>query len=332
MKNYLFITVIIFFNFHIFSKSLEQDISFFKVKQKNLEQPTQESWAFEFFKQRKKPILTGKNTKIVILDIKITNSLTNCHSNYRTQTNLSTEERNNDFLTMNQKNKNLATERVKKNDNLSKFRKKTHGDITRAIIKLVAPDSDIILIPILDDYGYATKEEILKGLNLALQHKPDILHLSFQILDFDRSQKIDQKIYKLLQRFKCIIVPAGNHIDSANFPSKKNNVFSVASFGKMGEKYPISFFSKSSKADFIMPGENIIVPLWDKEEQKIIAFQESGTSISAAFMTGTLAQLFEKNKYIYSQNRSKIRQDLIKHSQFLDNSWKARIRYGFPYF
>ncbi len=317
---------IIFF-FIIWSSSLifgHENISFLKIKQKKMD--VCKFWHLDFFKCSN---LTGKNTTIVVLDCKVDEDNSICNICFSDKPKSIYNPFLSDSLFDTQKNKKSSAQGTKKKYDLSSVLK-NHGNYTAALIKQLAPEVSIISIPILNEQGWADKEQLYQALKLAKTYNPDILHLGFHIIDFDLTQKVDKKIYQLLKGFKCIVVPIGNDkVGLQNFPPKLPNIFSVASFSNHDGEYTISnFCSRIQKADFIMPGNDIWIHMWIKQMHEYQEIAVSGTSFSAALMTGFVALLFEKN----NKKLSKVKRELIELSSFLDTSWQDKIRYGFPHF
>lgn len=321
MMNFI---IFAFLNFSVLFS--ESDISFLKKKCQISEKI--DFWHLNFFKQTQSPILTGKNTNVVMLDSQMGMNYSACNDHLAFRSNFSQDRSFDRFGTNAQKSKKRSSEAMEKKDVSKEFFQKSHGGCTLSIIQQLAPEATVISIPVLDDRGYAKKEEVYQALKLAKTFNPDILHLGFQILDFDLKQTLDKKIHKLLKKFTFVIVPVGNNVKS-DFPPKLPNVFTVASFNKKNDIYPISKFCQNIYyADFVMPGEKIWVNMWNPKTQDYDTLSVSGTSFSAALMTGFLALLFEKN----NKKPGQIKADLLKLSTFLEEDWQDVIRYGFPHF
>ncbi len=320
----MIIFIFLFFHATLFSNG---NISFLPILQEKTVN-YQESWYLDLFSLEQQPIKTGKNTNIVILDTETEDHYSNCVNLIEFDEKSANKRVFIHSRPNTQKNKKRSSELMKKNRISPATLKKNHGSCTVQVIRKLAPEATIISIPVLDDRGGADKEGVYQALKLAKTYNPDILHLGFQILDFDMKQNLDKKIYKLLKKFTFVIVPSGNNLKS-DFPPKLPNIFCVASFGKKNNNYPISEFCQNiSKADFIMPGENIEVAIWDFKKNQHSTLFIFGTSFSASFMTGFLAILFEKN----NKKIPKIKADLLKLSTFLEEDWQDKIRYGFPHF
>lgn len=286
-----------------------------------------QSWHLKFFQEKSRSCLTGKNTTIIIIDSASKQNFSACITIGQIAINSADGESILPPAVIGQKNENRSPwSAIKKQKTYSIL--KNHENISLTLIRQLAPDATIISIPILDEQGYSTQEQFYQALVAALQYNPDIVHLGFQILDFDLTKKLEKKIYKILKRFKCIIVPLGNNIPFSNFPPKLPNIFTIASFACKNNKYPISSFCNSKRqADFIMPGEDlqVIIPDQYKTGRNFIKITVSGTSFAAALMTGQIAYLLQ----CFHKNITHVQKFLKKNSTILDASWREHVRYGF---
>jgi len=315
--------------FFISAFAAGENISFLK-KSENSQSLNNQFWHLEFFKNDLFNKFSGKKILVAIIDDQTSNQNSNCDKSLKIAPNFNSSKRSMLALVNTQKSKNHSSEGAKKMDDLKQFIKKNHENCTISIIRRLAPEVSIISIPIPTDSQKSEKAKLYESLKKAFAYKPDILHLSFQILDFDPSQKLDKKIYSILSKFKSVVVPSGNNIAYNNFPPKLPRVFSVASFGLRGTNYPVSDFCihNYKAADFIMPGEEIWTKVWVPEENNFYSIPLWGTSFSAALMTGLLACLMEKN----NKKITKIIHILKQTAVMLDDSWQDSIRWGLPYF
>jgi len=240
------------------------------------------------------------------------------------------------FLKTNQSqgvSRKLLTPMMKKKAFIEHLIKKNHGTISMQLIKQIAPNNvDIISIPILDNDACCSKQELLTGLQQALLHKVDILHVGLQVYNIDSTAAIDQEIIQLLQKFSFVVAPAGNNGTlQVGYPAQEKNVISVGACTKSDQRYLLADFSQASsgsKVDFVLPGQNIIVPLWIEEVQDYVFIPTTGTSMSAALMSGVLALILEQNQHVLPARQ--IMQLLYKHSRKLDISWCDKVEYGAP--
>jgi len=225
-------------------------------------------------------------------------------------------------------NRKRFAQLMKKNTFYSEYIKKNHGAITCSFISQYAPFATIIMIPIFDEYGFSTKEQLYKSLLKAYQYKIDIVHLGLQIYDFDISQLLDAKIITLLKKFPYVVASAGNNASLNKllaYPAACENIISVGSFYKNS----VCSFSQGMP-QFLMPGKNLITPFWIDFLNENIMISLSGTSFSAALMTGYLALLLAENRNKLS--RDQIMQLLYFGSHKLDETWNNKTIYGYPNF
>jgi len=233
-----------------------------------------------------------------------------------------------------QKNENKSFCLMGKKQFWMRLMQKNHGSITQALIRTVAPDVEILTIPILGKHGYANKQKLYDGLLQARQAQVDIVHMGLQIFDLDETYPLDQKIITLIQSFPYVVAPAGNHgdvIDHVGYPAAIAGVIGVGSFGQQKERYVHSRFCQATvqtPVDFIMLGENIWTSVWVDEIQNYVMMPVSGTSFSAASMTGVLALMLEKNnKHL---PKDKVIELLQICSYKRDISWNGCVKYGTP--
>lgn len=228
--------------------------------------------------------------------------------------------------------RNLLTPMMKKKSFVDKLLQKNHGTISSYLIEQIAPGVDIISIPILDDNASCSKQELLYGLQQASHQHVDILHLGLQIYNLDCTVALDQEIIQLLQKFPYVVAAAGNNgAIPVGYPARITNVISVGACQKQDDRYTLASFSQAKsddKVNFILPGHNIIAPIWIDEIQKYIMVPTAGTSMAAAFMTGVLAMVLEENQRVLSTQQ--IMQLLYKCSIILDISWYDTVQYGAP--
>lgn len=233
-----------------------------------------------------------------------------------------------------QKKKKLASELMRSRQFLRQLLQKNHAHISHTLIRQIAPSVEIVSIPVLDEYGNADKQKLYDGLIQAYQNNVDIVHLGLQIYDFDLQQELDQKIIALLGKFEYVVASAGNFapiIDHVGYPALLSDVISVGSCSKKGQRYQHSSFCQAtmrSPVDFIMPGKNIWVSLWVDEIKDFVIMPVSGTSMSAAFMTGALALILEKNNG--QLDRRHVIELLCFCSKKCDISWNDCVTYGTP--
>lgn len=275
------------------------DISFFNIQNKESKITRNSFWYLDFLKTLDFFHSTGKNIQVVIIDQGNTYKNSICEKNDQRLKKLSNKERIELARLISQKNKNLSLCLMRKKLNLKDLINKYHTDITVGLIKQIAPDVQIKVIPIKNTNEKDCKVELYQALNKALKINPDILHFGLQVLDFDPQKKLDKKILQSLKKFKLVIAPSGNngYIDKkVGFPANQDFVISIGSLCKKGEIYKISDFCQTKqKVDIFMPGEDLLSQIYIQELKDDYFIPVSGTSMACALATGSIACLIEKD-------------------------------------
>jgi len=230
--------------------------------------------------------------------------------------------------------KNCFAESIKKNHILKNSLKINHAEVSYEIIKQLAPESEIILMPILDEYGFSNKQSLLQGLKKAFVMKADIVHLGLKTYESaDKNCVLDKEIKKILKKFPYVVVAAGNdgkNIKKLAYPACLQSIFfSVGAFGNENGRYIISDFSQSSDdmfPNFVMPGKHILCPIWCKERSEYFFTHTMGTSIAVAMMSGFLALVLSEHASNFSKQR--IMSVIKECSQKLDITWKDKVNLG----
>lgn len=158
--------------------------------------------------------------------------------------------------------------------------KATHADEVISIINEVAPQAKITLYVIADENGTVIEDALLEALACVDSDNSDIVNMSLKLKSY--SNDIFNKLYTLSNKNVSIVAAAGN--DSENklaFPARLPFVFSASAISADGSKWIESNYGKELK--FALPGAYIKSMYSDT--------YNSGTSLSAAFLTGVIAQI-----------------------------------------
>ena len=201
---------------------------------------------------------------------------------------------------------------------------KNHGACVVSLIQQIVTPVEIISIPILDTCGQASKNSFLQGLRQALRAKVHILYLGLRLQNFDKKNKVDREILKLLREFEYVVAPSGNDGLSCQeiaFPARAV-YFSVGAFEKKNDRYLICDFSQSESKtgpNFVMPGKDLAC------NEGLV----SGTSMAAALMVGVLAKLLSIGGVNFTVEQMYYL--IQKNSKILDrDQWKSRVIFGTP--
>lgn len=129
-----------------------------------------------------------------------------------------------------------------------------HGTHVAGIIRLVAPDANIMPIRVVDSEGHAELFDVVQGIAHAVKNNADIINLSFSVSE--SSQLLKLWIDKAHQSDILVVTSAGNDDTSyLNFPANIPGVVTVSSITNSG--YKSSFANYGGLVDVVAPGERI---------------------------------------------------------------------------
>jgi minor extracellular protease Epr len=187
----------------------------------------------------------------------------------------------------------------------------------------VAPNAKIIAVKVFKNGHIGDEKAIEKMLRYACQIKPDIVNLSF-----GGPRKLTERcefyINTLVNEFNIPVVCAmGNYgANYSCFPAEYPSTFGVTSYNK--ERLISSFSSRSSNADFALPGENILTTSLNNQYAIV-----NGTSFASPFLCGIIAIILSHAKKINKIfTVSKIKNLLINSSKDYGPSGKDSL-YGY---
>ena len=148
--------------------------------------------------------------------------------------------------------KNHEAQIMRRKNSWVSFLQSHHGTFTRSIIQQIAPLVQVIFIPVMNECGYASKKELLEGLQKAYALKVDIVHLGLAIVD-TKIDKCDELIRAMLKKFSYVTVATGNRVGISSTLS--DLFYSVGAFqNKIEESRPYEICSWSQgKPNFVFP-------------------------------------------------------------------------------
>lgn len=170
-----------------------------------------------------------------------------------------------------------------------------HGTHVAGIIHSIAPEAQLLIIKVLDRYGYGTIDEITQGIYYALDKGANIINISIGYKDPDCDLEI--AIKEAESKNVPVICAAGNN-NVIDYPAKYG--ISVGSLDHNGN------ISKFCSKDCVIyaPGENVTSTYLNDSYETM-----TGTSMATAKVTGYIAKeiknkrdivkFVEENKYIY---------------------------------
>lgn len=185
----------------------------------------------------------------------------------------------------------------------------------------IVPDATIYAIKVLDDDGFGSTSTVMAGIDWAIQHDIDIINLSLSTPKSDLALKM--MLDKAYQAGLLIVSAAGNDgtIDglenTVEYPAKYASVIAVASLNQANTRLESS--ASGAEIEIAAPGEYIystIPKMFDDDGQRDGYTWMSGTSMAAPFVTGILAQY--KQQFPEKTN-AELRKMLWEHAADLGN-------------
>lgn len=157
-----------------------------------------------------------------------------------------------------------------------------HGTHIAGIIHDIIPEAQLLIIKVLDRYGYGTIDEITQGIYYALDKGANIINISIGYEDPD--DELKTAIETAESKNVPVICAAGND-NTISYPAQYG--ISVGSIDNRGN---VSEFS-TNKAMLYAIGENV-KSTYVNDSYEIL----TGTSMATAKMTGYIAKYIMDNK------------------------------------
>ncbi len=253
-------------------------------------------------------------------------------TNFNLESNLS-EDRSNSEVDENVVNSKERSLNLKVDVRFSgDLLKKNHGACVASFIRQIAPEVQIISIPIFNDQGITNIQNFIQKLRHALNQKIDILYIGLKIEEDNITFHEKEEILKLLSQFLYVVAPSGNDgLSSSNIAFPANSIFfSVGAFEQKNNQYVICDFSQKQikkGPNFVMPGKNNGCFIWNDQLQKMEPCLVSGTSIAAACMVGCLALILSETGSNFTAQQ--IQYVVQKNSQKLHKTkWDQQVNFG----
>jgi subtilisin family serine protease len=173
----------------------------------------------------------------------------------------------------------------------------------------IAPESDLYIAKVADENGNVKFENLIKGINWAIEQNVDIINIS---LEFQKDNpQLHKAIKKAVENNIIVIASSGNikypgDTDNA-YPGSYPEVISVGMLNTKGKIYSKEFEKK--KVDVFAPGEDII-SLYFNNKMTL----DTGVSFATAYTSGYCALLIQKHKMDGDNyNKEKIKRELKKN-------------------
>jgi len=157
-----------------------------------------------------------------------------------------------------------------------------HGTHIAGIIHDIIPEAQLLIIKVLDRYGYGTIDEITQGIYYALDKGANIINISIGYEDPD--DELKTAIETAESKNVPVICAAGND-NTISYPAQYG-----ISVGSIDNKGNVSEFS-TNKAMLYAIGEDV-KSTYVNDSYEIL----TGTSMATAKMTGYIAKYIMDNK------------------------------------
>jgi subtilisin family serine protease len=171
----------------------------------------------------------------------------------------------------------------------------------------VAPESKIISAKVLNDEGVGTSQDIVAGIQWAVEKGADILSMSLGSPEPD--EEIHQALLLAISKGIFVITAAGNEgpdLDTVGYPAGFPEMVAVGSVDR--RKRLSQFSSRGRQVDVVAPGDEITSCYPPRSYATL-----SGTSMATPFISGVVALALAKHRKMGGKTPLRTQQDLIEH-------------------
>lgn len=176
----------------------------------------------------------------------------------------------------------------------------------------VAPQCELLIAKVLNNYGSGSYEWISSGINWAVKEKADIISMSLGGPSTDSI--LHRAIHLALAENVAIICAAGNDgcfgANTIGYPGRYGSVITIAAHDPNGN--PAGFSSRGGEVDFMAPGTNI----WSTYKNGGFA-ELSGTSMATPFVAGMAALILSKHEQRQGSTPINTNEDLRDHFLYM---------------
>jgi subtilisin len=163
----------------------------------------------------------------------------------------------------------------------------------------VAPEVQLYDVQAFGPDGTATVADVVEGINWAVEHKMNIINMSFGITEDNAALR--QAIKRAARAGIIMVASAGNNGGALEYPAAYPEVVAVGAVDKENKLAPFS--SRGRGLDVVAPGVSI-KSTWPGNGYKVL----DGTSMAAAHISGMYAlSLATKNRRLLRELRSRSR-------------------------
>ncbi|SOC42681.1 S8 family peptidase [Ureibacillus acetophenoni] len=185
----------------------------------------------------------------------------------------------------------------------------------------VAPESNLLIVKVLDKNGSGKYDRIINGINYAVEQKVDIISMSLG--GPTNVPELHQAIQNAIANQVLVVCAAGNEGDGQSssdefaYPGSYNEVISVGSINL--QRRSSEFSNSNNEIDLVAPGEEILSTYLNGKYAKL-----SGTSMATPHVSGALALIKDIANKNFERNltETELYAQLIKRTIPLGNSPK----------
>jgi len=160
-----------------------------------------------------------------------------------------------------------------------------HGTHVAGIVRLVAPDAQIMPLRALDSDGRGSTYAVASSIQFALAHNADVINLSLGVGKVE-SDVLTEATRAAAEAGALVVAAAGNqNSDVPQYPADDECVVAVSSVGPMAVRAPFANFG--SWIDLVAPG----VSIYSTFPTNGYAWW-SGSSMAAPFVSGLAGLLY----------------------------------------
>lgn len=161
-----------------------------------------------------------------------------------------------------------------------------HGTVVAGIVDLISPQSQFVVARVANSDGYATSWSLLNGIQFAIANGAEVINIS--LADRRKVAAVQEALNDAEMRGIVVVSSAGNDNEPALYePAGVPSVIAVAAVDLDAKK--ASFSNYNPRTNVSAPGTSLIGRDWTGHE-----VQWAGTSFSAAFVTGTIADVLRR--------------------------------------
>lgn len=192
----------------------------------------------------------------------------------------------------------------------------------------IAPDSLIYSVKVLNDIGVGDLDDVIAGVQWAIDQKVDIINMS--LTTAGDSEALKDVLNKAYDKGIIIVAASGNYNPELQktpsnvlFPARYSSVIAV---GSISQQNRLSYFSHSGPAqELVAPGEGIVSTFVNAKTTTQDDYSSSeGTSVATPFAAGTFAQYMEAYPHL---SNVQLRATVARAALDLGTAGKD-IRYG----